>query len=316
MALFGKAEEQAQGGGFGNKLMAGLGGGLASGLAGAGLNILFGGMLNRRAYEQQQKLQELQIKGAKELTDYNAQKELDMWNATNAAAQRKHLDDAGLSASLMYGGAGAGGATTGGGGGAMPSGDSGSAQLMAGMNAQSIMADIALKSAQAENIKADTDKKKEETTGVGLANIAQEIQNAVNEASKEDQVDVIRATAEKLTGEANKAAAEGAITQATQEEQINKIKYEATGAMLENQAKEQGINLSQAQIKEINAKIDQGWEQLSNQRRGQDIDAETAREMMKTILISSGIQAGGNLLNNIIDIRSGKYLKNIASGGK
>ena len=53
----------------------------------------------------------------------------------------------------------------------MPSGDSGSAQLMAGMNAQSVMADIGLKMAQAEKTKAEAEKLKGVDTELGETQI-------------------------------------------------------------------------------------------------------------------------------------------------
>lgn len=296
--------------------------GLMGGLASAGISAGIGvgsNLLNNLMYgspkQQQQQMQDMQIKGAKELADYNNQKQMELWKATNFGAQRAEMEKAGLSASLMYGGSGAGGGTTGSGGGGMPTGDTGSAQMMAKMQAQAMNADTVLKLATAEKTKAETENISGGVAkGLELDNIAKEFQNKLNTDSREDQIDVIRATAEKLTGEANKAAAEGAITQATQNEQIERIKEEATGAMLNNLAIRQNIKLSKAQIQKLNADISQGWDKLENERRGQDIDAETAREMMKTILISSGIQAGGNLLNNLIEIRSGKFLKNL--GGK
>ena len=109
-----KSKEAAQ-----NKV-SGLMGGLASAgtslAIGAGGNLLNNLMFGSPKYQQQQ-MQDMQIKGAKELADYNYQKQMDMWKATNFGAQRAEMEKAGLSASLMYGGSGAGGGTTGSGGG-------------------------------------------------------------------------------------------------------------------------------------------------------------------------------------------------------
>ena len=55
----------------------------ASGLIGTGLGLLLEGHNDRRQLRQQEKLQNLEIKGSKELTDYNAAKQLEMWKATN-----------------------------------------------------------------------------------------------------------------------------------------------------------------------------------------------------------------------------------------
>ena len=87
--------------------------------AGAGLGLALDMITDdwrkKQQYKQQEKLQKLQIEGQKEMVDYNnaASKNLtmDIWNATNAEAQREHMENAGLNVGLMYKGSGAGGAT-------------------------------------------------------------------------------------------------------------------------------------------------------------------------------------------------------------
>lgn len=183
---------------------------LVSGLMGAGVNILTGGLggalgglmdraLNGSPYDQQKKLQELQIKGAKELSDYQQKQAMQMWNDTNFDAQRAQMEKAGLSPSLMYGGVGAGGGTTqGAGGGGMPSGDSASAQMMAKLQAQSMGADIALKMAQANNIKADTENKtfdNEVRATVGSAEYSEQIKAELNKERVQNVTDYRKAVA-------------------------------------------------------------------------------------------------------------------------
>ena len=51
------------------------------------MGLLLEGHNDRRQLRQQEKLQNLEIKGSKELTDYNAAKQLEMWKATNYPAQ-------------------------------------------------------------------------------------------------------------------------------------------------------------------------------------------------------------------------------------
>lgn len=155
--------------------------GLMSGAAAAATRGIFGSG-EKRQIRQQQKLQDMQVKGSKELSEFQKQQELEMWEKTNYAAQREQLEKAGLSVSMMYGGGGGGGATTTGGGAvALPSSataDSPSSQMMA-QNAQqqtalqtaSLAADIKVKEAQAKNLEADASLKgadeglrKEQTT--------------------------------------------------------------------------------------------------------------------------------------------------------
>ena len=83
----------------------------ASGLIGTGMGLLLEGHNDRRQLRQQEKLQNLEIKGSKELTDYNAAKQLEMWKATNYPAQVEQMKLAGLNPALAYGMGGGGGVT-------------------------------------------------------------------------------------------------------------------------------------------------------------------------------------------------------------
>ena len=83
----------------------------ASGLIGTGMGLLLEGHNDRRQLRQQEKLQNLEIKGSKELTDYNAAKQLEMWKATNYPAQIEQMKLAGLNPALAYGMGGGGGVT-------------------------------------------------------------------------------------------------------------------------------------------------------------------------------------------------------------
>lgn len=97
---------------------------IAAPLIGAGLGMFTQGSQDKRQLEQQKKLQELQLKGGKEMADYNKENSMDIWNRTNYGAQKAHMKAAGLNPALMYGQGGGGGATTSGGSGGMPSGGS------------------------------------------------------------------------------------------------------------------------------------------------------------------------------------------------
>lgn len=94
---------------------------------GMGLNLLFGGIMDNRQYKQQEKYQQLQIQGAKEMADYNqglgiqmagvnakiAQNAQDRQNAYNDPSQQvSRLENAGLNVGLAMGGSGGGGGGT------------------------------------------------------------------------------------------------------------------------------------------------------------------------------------------------------------
>lgn len=121
------------------------------------MGLVLGGINDRRQLQQQQQLQNMQIKGQKEMTDYNFQKQMQMWLDTNYSAQKDQLKKAGLNPGLIYGMGGAGGATTGGGSGnvqgaSAPAGG-GEIRDMMGMGIQ-----YQLLKAQKDNIEAQTKK--------------------------------------------------------------------------------------------------------------------------------------------------------------
>lgn len=154
---------------------------LSGGLVGMGMGMATAGWQDQRQRRQAEKLQEIQIKGMKDMGEFNYGKQMQYWNETNAGAQMKHLKAAGLNPALMYGGGGAGG-STGGVGGASPSGSSaagGSGEIgeMMGLQMQR-----ELLKAQKENIEADTENKKavtEKTSGVDTDNVKAETANKV-----------------------------------------------------------------------------------------------------------------------------------------
>lgn len=125
--------------------------------AGTILGIGLGGIQRR----QQKKLQDQQIEGAKELKDYEAQTQMDIWNKTNYEAQMKHMQKAGLNPALMYGQGGGAGGTTGSGGMAMPTeavAEAPSATAATGMGMAIMKAQKEVLESQAEKNKADAEK--------------------------------------------------------------------------------------------------------------------------------------------------------------
>lgn len=127
---------------------------------------LFADANDRRQLAQQAKLQALQEEGNKRMVDYNMQKQLKMWEATNYSRQVEELTKAGLNPAYMYGKGGGGGVTTGSAtgnvqGASAPVGG-GERTAMALGTAQQMMG-IQLMKAQRDNINADTANKQADT---------------------------------------------------------------------------------------------------------------------------------------------------------
>ena len=134
------------------------------------LGMLFAKENDRRQLAQQEKLQNLSIKGSKEMTDYQKMKELEMWKATSYPAQMEMLKQAGLNPGLMYGMGGGGGQSTGGGGatvgmGHAPAGGGEIMGMALGMRRNA--AELELVRAQTDAVRAEAEKKKEETKQLG-----------------------------------------------------------------------------------------------------------------------------------------------------
>ena len=201
---------------------------MATGLASQGIGLGMQQGYNSWAMNEQ-------VKHAKELTDYNYAKQLQMWKDTNYSAQTEQMRKAGLNIGLMYQGGGQGGSTnvaT----GSTPSGGSAQDWSGMGMQAANLMADLKLKEAQADNLKADAENKRGiernesvarvEAITAGIKNTkaqtyAQEIQNSIYDATTEEQIEAIRYNCRKLKGEMQSAEAHGEIDGATKQERIN-----------------------------------------------------------------------------------------------
>lgn len=143
--------------------------GLGDAVNGAGLVMsalgIGEGRQDRRQIEQQKRLNALTIAGNKEMADYAADKEFEMWNKTNWQAQLEHADKAGLSKAWLMGKGGGGGGTTAGSGMAVGSGQAANAA-----QTEAVALDKAMTLAQLANMNADTDKKKAEAEGLDREN--------------------------------------------------------------------------------------------------------------------------------------------------
>lgn len=240
---------------------------------------------NRRQLRQQKKLMGLEMKGNKEMADYEQELAMDMWEKTNYAAQMEQLDKAGLNPSLMYGGGGQGG-TTSGAGSAGSVGGGNAAYENPGMALEGIQASqVALMKAQKENIEADTANKKADTTKTSTvdtdavttsinamkqATKNAELQHAIGEyqkklaeiesnvsgATAEERIAQAKAATDKLQGEAKSATTKGTVDETVQNEIIKNaqlanqelnVRIENTKATTE-QTKQNTENLKQDEI--------------------------------------------------------------------
>lgn len=252
---------------------------------GAGMGLLLEKHEDQRQYNQQKKLQDLQIQGQQAMGQFNTGLAKQMWDYTNFENQKKHLEAAGLNPGLMYGMGGGGGATTstptGNVNGAdAPSGTGHEVQDMAGMGMQ-LAAQTQLIQSQIEVNKSIANKNNTEadfTGGVQTANTTadtslkntqvqsltqgitnQKTQNALMQA----QTVVQNMTAENIQTDTKKLEDQIAIldqdveiSRATINQKIEILRQQATGAILQNEATKVGINLTKEQIKNVAQQIE------------------------------------------------------------
>lgn len=146
-------------------------GGMLGPIVGAGMGMLMQGENDRRQVKQQGKLNEVNAKTAKDLMDYQNEKQIGMANTLNKKWEVEQLKKAGLSVGMAYGGSGGGvSAVTGGGmpgaGGGSADGAAASSGAMTGMAMAG--ANLSLLKAQKENIEADTANKLAEVPKKGV----------------------------------------------------------------------------------------------------------------------------------------------------
>ncbi|AXH78069.1 MAG: DNA pilot protein [Microviridae sp.] len=265
---------------------------MATGGAGGILGLMFGGLQNQQQYNQQERLQQLQIKGQKEMSDYNYAKQLQMWHDTNYWAQIEELKKAGLNPALLYGMSGGGGTTTGSGQGNV-SGGTAAARTDATQMGMGLM-QIGLMEAQKEKLKAETENIKADTTNKPIqgTNIQADtklkeaetalknVENTYQNKSLEDRLDTINTIALNAIVDYDRNRTQLGLDRATVLQKAELIKQQAIGASLqniltENQTQEvkSKIAANYAQIQKWSQEIAQGWKELSIKEKTMKVEA-------------------------------------------
>jgi len=251
------------------------------------MGYLIGAGNDLRQVRQQRRLNELQMVYHKQMTEYNMQKALEMWNATGYGAQVKQMQEAGLNPAYLYGKGGTGGTASIQPGnvnaGTAPVGGNEQFQAMGiGLDYGMKQAQINLLNAQAKNTEADTAKKvgvDTEEAKTRIADLTQGIENKkaaeiltkaetylkniegyVQGSTMEEQIDLIKWNTKQATLQVMLAENEAYISSSTIQEKVNIIKAEAITAVLRNSIMraekkniEKDTQKKEAEIKNINA---------------------------------------------------------------
>ena len=168
----------------------------AGAIAGGVLGLFSGGdsskkdkKLMKQAWEYEKEGMGLQYQYNNQMAEANQERNKELWDYTNFEAQRKHLEQAGLSVGLMYGNGGAMGASTSGGqgSGVQKPGNPTEAAIQSkalGIQMQQMQSQTALNAASAAKQMAEAEKIKGVDTDAVKASIDNIIAQTNNEEAK------------------------------------------------------------------------------------------------------------------------------------
>lgn len=235
--------------------------GLLGGLFGSGNSTKQQKELMEKAWEYEKEGMGMQYQYGQMAANEAQRRNLEMWNSTNFEQQRMHMENAGLSAGLMYGGSGAGSTSTAGGQATQPSGPTNNPIGMALQYKQIEQQDAAIKSQtmlnQAEAAKALAEAGK--TAGPEYNKATWEAKNleienrikTITEGITGANLTEAEANAQKAVAEWNSATAKAEVDQATKETAIQTIKQNLINMQAEGALKIVGKDLSVAQARMI-----------------------------------------------------------------
>lgn len=309
-----------------------MGTGVASGILGMGFGQLMASTNDARQIHQAQGLADIGVNATNRITDYNFDKQMQMWNATNYGPQVQQLEKAGLNPGLLYAKGGPGGSTAiapgSGSTGGQAQQNPGEMQTAMGIMNQNALIESQRKlmDAQKSNVDADTQNKQAENPNIGktgqlidaqTSNVKQQtalatvntelanIQKYIAGQTKDLTIDQIIQQTRLATQTADKYEISLFIDRATQYSIVDRIKAEGIGAVLQNALTQSGTALNEQQIRESANNILQKWKQIEQQGRSvnvQEGELIIDQEMMKYNLTPSWKKAINSVIGGVSSI--------------
>lgn len=264
-----------------------------------GMGLLLAGPKRKAQMRTARQMQNLQMEGQKEMTDFNMKKQLEMWEATGYGAQVDQMKRAGINPALLYGMGSGGGQTANVEQGNVASQHAGTPEASRGAEGMGLMiGQLGLIKAQERNLDADTKKKEAEAaktagvdTEVGKATVSNlaadtenkkaqekltrsqtrlnELETEIKEETLEDAKDTIRYTARKISEEIRELKLSNDLSEAQMKdkikllkEQISEIAVRKALMWAQKNNTDQDTQLKIQQIAESKARVKAMAEQL------------------------------------------------------
>lgn len=282
--------------------------GAASTAIDAGMGLILGGINDRRQVRQQERLQDLQVKGQMRMTDYNMRKQKELWEATSYPAQVEMMNKAGINPALMYGSAGSGGSTAiaqgSVQGGSAPTGghelqdvkgmglslqmlqaqkrlletqaDKNEAEANAtkGVNTQATVQSITESQTRVDALLQGIDNAKQQNTIQKLEITLKNMENFEKQTSQKNRLGYIEYQTEIAGQQLKLLQQEGKLNAETMNDKIKIVQQNAIKAALENIQIQTNTRKTEHEISQIANNIMINWDYLSNDNQRLNIQRE------------------------------------------
>lgn len=293
--------------------------------------------LMQQAWEYEKEGMGLQYNYGQQAADAEYKRNLQMWKDTNFGAQRKEMEDAGLSVGLMYGNGGGQAASTAGGSATQPSGiktnpvEIALQQESLGLQLKQIEAQNRLANAEATKTMAEANKiAGVDTEGQKLQNKWQEIENRIQlsrEAIEESNIKQAAANADKAIEDWKMSVLERKYLDEVQEERVSLLVSEIAKIQKEGSLAESQTDVNYHTARKVQKEVENFYYEMITRRMTAEAAKESAENMLKKIendyklgsdqnlreWIYGGVDRINGILETIVKFKNGgKILETIA----